>query len=63
MPKTKPRERTDYVCDVYWWLREFRSMADRFGTSKDSLHVNVTRVLSTLLEIMPKEINGQKHCL
>ena len=44
-------------------LREFRSMADRFGTSKDSLHVNVTRVLSTLLEIMPKEINGQKHCL
>ena len=38
-------------------------MADRFGTSKDSLHTNVTRVLSTLLEIMPKEIKWSKTLL
>ena len=44
-------------------LESFRSMADRFGTSKDSLHVNVTRVLSTLLEIMPKEIKWSKTLL
>ena len=37
-------------------LESFRSMADRFGTSKGSFHASITRVSSALLEIMPEVI-------
>ncbi|XP_062574349.1 putative nuclease HARBI1 [Saccostrea cucullata] len=37
-------------------LESFRSMADRFGTSKGSFHASVTRVSSSLISVMAEVI-------